>query len=125
MKTETSPSCEPGLAAMVAAEDLHCGDMVALLNETYEYPSFLWCSDSQLAPPEQPVRIPWRSPDAGIPLRVKAICLPFVFVQDAAGGYRTLDVRQCQLVRLRRDYARLVWRKLRKQRRTIGDLIDR
>jgi hypothetical protein len=123
MKTETTTYGEPGLAALVAAEDLHRGDMVALLNETYEYPSFLWCSDSQLAPPEQPVRIPWRSPDAGLPLRVKAICLPFVFVQSPQGDYRTLDVRQCQLVRLRRDYARMVWRKLRKQQRGIERLL--
>lgn len=115
MKTHVGQSRQPALSATVAAEDLACGDMVAVLHEIAEYPSFLWCSDPQLLSPEQPVRVRWRPLHPGTPLKVVSICLPFVFLRDPRGNYQTIDVRSCDLVRLHRDYARLVWRKLGKR----------
>lgn len=115
MKTDVRHPRKPALSATVAAEDLACGDMVAVLHEIAEYPSFLWGRDSQLLAPEQPVRVRWRPLQPGTPLKVVAICLPFVFLRDPRGTYQTVDVRSCELVRLQRDYARLVWRKLGKQ----------
>ncbi|MCA9055443.1 MAG: hypothetical protein KDA75_16495 [Planctomycetaceae bacterium] len=113
MKIDTTTS----LAATVAAEDLHPGDMIAVLNEVCEYPSFLWNLDGQMSPPEQPVRIRWRANDGGTPLRVEAVCLPFVLLKDPAGVYRTVDVRQCDCVRLNVDYARLAWKRLQRGRK--------
>jgi hypothetical protein len=93
------------LACVVAPEDVAVGDFIALLNEVAEVPSFYWpCADWRL-PHDQPVRIRFMPREAGLPLKVKSLCLPFVLVKHPAGEMRTLDVRQCQLARLDRKYA--------------------
>lgn len=122
MKTTTHEAPPPSLAATVAPEDLRLGDMVALLNETWEYPSFLWCPDASMLTPDEPVRIRWRSSSAGLPLKVRAVCLPFVFLEDPQRQYRTVDIRQVEFVRLERRYARMVWKRLRQQRRPVEEL---
>jgi hypothetical protein len=116
MESLLSASCESELAASVAPEDLRCGDFVALLSVTHEYPSFFWCSDAGLSPREEPVRVQRTDAEDRTPLRIKAICLPFVFAKDAAGKHRTLDIRLCRLARLSSDYARKVWKTLRHKR---------
>jgi len=116
MKSQATTNCETHVARSLAAEDLRCGDFVSVLYEILEYPSFYWTCDSQLLPPDELVRLECRSSDGGTPLKVKAICLPFVFVKKPCGEHRTLDLRQHRLVRLSRDYARPVWKALRKPR---------
>jgi len=108
---------ESELAKSLAAEDIRCGDMVAVLDMVVEYPSFLWSEDPQVLSPEEPVRVPWRCGQTGRPLRVKAICLPYVLVKAPDGSHTSLDTRQCRLVRLSRRYAGKAWKKLRKSRR--------
>jgi hypothetical protein len=103
-----------GLAASVAPEDLECGDFVAILSVTHEYPSFFWCCDASMSAREEPVRIQWTGIGESSPLKVKAICLPFVLAKDAAGKHRTLDIRLCRLARLTPDYGRKVWKALRR-----------
>jgi hypothetical protein len=110
---ETSPS---ELAASVAPEDLECGDFVAVLSVTHEYPSFFWCCDAGMSAREEPVRVHWIDAGEGAPLKIKAICLPFVFAKEATGRYRTLDIRLCRLARLSPEYARKVWKGLRQTR---------
>lgn len=102
------------LAASVAAEDLECGDYVAILSEVCEFPSFFWCSDATLLPPHEPVRMKFQSRTGGVPLKIRAICLPFVFVKTPKGQFETLDVRRQQLVRLDRRYAETVAKSLRR-----------
>jgi hypothetical protein len=102
------------LAASVAPEDLKLGEYVAILNEVIELPSFLWL-DSPATTREEPVRIRRIPPSSGVPYKVKAICLPFVFVKDPNGRAETIDVRRAQLARLNDHYAEVVWRSLRKQ----------
>ena len=58
--------------------------------------------------------------DCGLPLKVKAICLPFVFVKKPCGKHRTLDFRQQRLVRSP-DYASVVWKTLSKESRARRD----
>ena len=101
------------VAARVAPEDLRAGDYVAILSMIREYPSFFWCGDSDLTTREEPVRVLFRDYQSGTPLKVKAICLPFVFVKQPDGTSRSLDVRQVQLVRLSDDYANTVWKELK------------
>ncbi len=48
-----------------------------------------------------------------VPLKIKAICLPFVFVKSPSGRFQTIDVRLAKLVRLERDYAQSVWKALK------------
>ena len=116
MKTLASAQPESLLAKCVAAEDLECGDFVAVLDQIFEFASFMWSTDPHMLPPHEPVRILCRPSDSGRPLKVKAICLPFVFVKPPRGKHKTLDVRQCRFVRLNQHYAKKVWRKLRKRK---------
>jgi hypothetical protein len=122
MESQTTTSDETIVARSLAAEDLRCGDFVSILHEIVEWPSFMWSGcDSLLLPPDQPVRLASRSSDSGTPLKVKAICLPFVFVKQPCGTHRTLDVRRHRLVQLSPEYAELVWKSLAKRRRGCGN----
>lgn len=101
------------LAKSLAAEDIRCGDLVAILDVVCEYPSFLWNGDSQLLSPHDPIRVRWRSAAPGRPLKVKAICLPYLLVKSPGGHHGTLDTRQCRLVRLSGAYAKKAWKQLK------------
>jgi hypothetical protein len=107
------------LASTVAPEDLQTGDFVTLLHFVCELPSYLWCADATTMPIDEPVRIQLIPASAGQPLKVQAICLPFVLVKRPSGKQRTLDVRQCRLARLDPTYATAAW-KASKRRRSKG-----
>jgi hypothetical protein len=114
MESVVSSNDELAVAASAAPEDLRCGDYVAVLSVIHEYPSFLWCCDAGLSARDEPVRVERRDTETGAALKIKAICLPLVFVKDALGKHRTLDVRLCRLARLSAKYARKVWKAARK-----------
>ncbi len=114
MKAVSSPTDSTSIAASVAPEDLRCGDCVAVLNEVVEFPSFFWC-DSVLSERDELVRVRCRPSGAGMPLKIKAICLPFLFVKLPLGQCEMIDIRQVQLVRLKDPYAKTVWKGIRKQ----------
>jgi len=118
MKAEAETICESHVARSLAGEELRCGEFVSVLYEICELPSYLWSGDPQLLPPGELVRIQCRSSEGGVPLKVKAICLPFVFVKKPCGQHRTLDVRQHRLVRLNEDYAQAVWKAMSKKAKT-------
>lgn len=103
------------LAALVAHEDLKAGDFVTVLNDVVELPSFLWCDASPKAG-DAVVRVRLCADGGGMPLKVKAVCLPFVYVRSPEGFALTLDVRQVELVRLKKQYAKTIWKDFRKQR---------
>ena len=114
MKTQAAIP-ETIVSRSLSAEDLKCGDFVGILHEIIEWPSFFWDCDPQLLPPHEPVRLTCRAAAGGTPLKVKAICLPFVFVKQPCGQHQTLDIRRHKLVRLSDDYAQLVWKAMQKQ----------
>jgi hypothetical protein len=109
-----STSTQTVIAASVAPEDLERGNFVAILNEVFEFPSFMWC-DCVPAERDQLVRLRCLPMHAGVPLRIKSLCLPFVFVKSPFGHYQTVDVRKVQLVRLKDTYAKTVWKALRRR----------
>ena len=115
MKTTVPTNQDTSVAASVAPEDLRCGDYVTALNQIYELPSFLWCSDAATLPANQPVRAQFGASGAGIPLRVTAICLPFVCVKSPRSRPRIIDVRRIELVRLKKRYAKDTWTQLKKK----------
>jgi hypothetical protein len=118
MEAASTTARESYVSRSLPAEDLRCGDFVAILHEIVEWPSFFWCcADPQLLPPDEPVRLVTRASDAGTPLKVKAISLPFVFVKRPCGGHLALDVRHHRLVRLSESYAREVWKTMSKRRK--------
>jgi hypothetical protein len=116
MNNETTNDSE--LSKTLAAEDVRRGDFVSILYEVIELPSYLWFNDSYVLPPDEPVRMKWRTSDCGTPLKVKAVCLPFIFVKKPCGSHRTLDVRQHRLIRLSDHYAKTVWKAMSKQNTT-------
>jgi len=115
MKTDSLDIEKTSLAALVAHEDLRIGDFVGVLYEIVEYPSFFWC-DPVSSDLEKMVRIRCYAEEGGTPLKIKAICLPFVYVKSPEGSSQTIDVRQVQLVRLDKRYSKTVWKDLRKKR---------
>ncbi len=117
MMTFTDSAQDSTLAKILGAEDIHVGDVVAILDMVYEYPSFLWCDDPHVLPPQEPVCVRWRSQHTKNPLKVKAVCLPYILVKTPKGRHKTLDVRQCRLVRLDEFYAKQAWKRLRKARK--------
>lgn len=100
----------------LAPEDIQVGDFVTLVSETYQFPTFLWfCGDG---PQDEPVRMKFLPcENVGAPLKVQAVCLPFVITRTAGKKFRTLDVRQCELARLDAAYAEVAWRGARKKKR--------
>jgi hypothetical protein len=111
MKTDYSTTHSTSLAASVAPEDLKCGEYVAVLNEIVELPSFIWL-DTVPSERDKMVRIRCIPDGSGVPLKVKAICLPFLFTKSPSGQFETIDVRRAQLVRLNEGYAKTVWKEL-------------
>jgi hypothetical protein len=118
MKAHLQNASPTAAAATVAPEDLRCGDYVAVLNEIVEIPSCCWL---ELAshPPEEPVRVRLMARDSGLPLKVQAICLPFVYVRTPEEWSESLDVRRVQFVRVSRSYARMAWKQARKERERL------
>ncbi len=114
MKTQLHNRDGSSLAARVAPEDLRRGDFVAVLSQIVELPSFLW-SDTLPSGQDELVRLRRLPTDDRVPLKVEAICLPFLFVKLPNGRFETIDVRLASLVRLEEGYARTVWKSLKKQ----------
>jgi hypothetical protein len=115
MNLQLQSSAGSPIAATVAPEDLRRGDFVAVLSEIVELPSFWW---AEILPGQrdQLVRLRRLPTEDRVPLKVKAICLPFVFVKSPTAEFRTLDVRLASLARLEKRYAKRVWKSLKAPR---------
>ena len=117
-KTKASrPKLAPTLAATVLNEDINSGDFVALLNECVDVPSYLWDTCATSLAPHEMVRLKLMPEEAGRPLKVIAVCLPFVYAKSPSGRFETLDTRRMQLVRLNRRCAKVLWKQMRAKRR--------
>jgi hypothetical protein len=113
MKTSAEPQCRTTVAATVAGEDVSCGDYLTLLSTMCEMPSLMW--DDAMLPPNELVRLRVVPADAGVPLKVFSICLPFVYAKTAAREVRTLDLRRQQVARLDPAAAKEVWGALKQK----------
>lgn len=118
-KSDIATEPQLTLASRLAPEDIRPKDFVAVLNQIYELPSFLWSCSSSLIANDEPVRICLRSRDPGKPFKIVAVCLPFVYTIDCAGKQIAFDVRQHQLVRLDSKIGRKVWKKMRKSQKSL------
>jgi hypothetical protein len=98
------------LAKALAPEEVRTGDYVTLLHEYTEMPSYYWCNDSTLVAPDEVIRVRYLpTADAGTPLEVQSICLPFVLVKHPSGEERPLDLRKFRVARLTKSYATRAW----------------
>ena len=118
MKTSSATTLETTVAATVAGEDVCCGDFVALLTTIYEAPSYLWDGCDATLRPHELVRLRMIPTDAGMPLKVFGVCLPFLYAKTAGGELKTLDLRREQIVRLDRHCAKQVWHELKQTKKT-------
>ncbi len=118
MKNTTEAASQTTVAARIAGEDIKPGDFVTVLNELYEWPSFMWSGSGISLPADELVTIRHMPNDAGELHKVIAVCLPFVYVKQTQGDVFPIDTRQQQLVRLDRAIAQLVWRQMTKKSKT-------
>jgi len=112
MNTHIQDNDETSLAARVAPEDLRVGDFVAVLSEIVELPSFLWC-EALPTDRSELVRLRYLPTEDRAPKKVKAVCLPFVFVKLPCGKHQIIDMRLTSLARLDQCYAKEVWKSLK------------
>jgi hypothetical protein len=104
-------------ARAIAPEDIKVGSYLAVLNIVGEYLP-LSCADAAWNRSVELVRVlwlPWGPGPigSGEPLKVKAVCLPFVLVRTIKGELRTLDVRRYRFAQLNDGYGRKVFKKLK------------
>ena len=104
------------LAKALAPEDICVGDFVTMLHTITELPSCMWCADASTLPLHEPIRIQFMPLQAGIPLKVQSVCLPFVLVKRPFGDQQTLDVRQVRFARIDREFATEAWKAHKKRR---------
>lgn len=105
------------LAKPLAPEDVLRGDYVTPLHTLCEVPSFYWCDGEWQRPREEPVRMQFMASEAGVPLKVKRVCLPFVVVEHPLYGGQTIDLRRSRVARLDAKYAKAAWKALKKAQR--------
>jgi len=101
------------ISKTLAPEDVKPGDYITVLRETCELINLCALLDPMMGRPLV-VRAELTPCDAGAPLRVVSVCLPFVLVEDGQEKSRTLDTRRQALARLDEEYARRAMKKLRK-----------
>ena len=103
------------IAVSIAPEDLRRGDFVAVLSEIIELPSFLW-RETLSGCRDELVRLRRLPTENRAPLKVKAICLPFVFVKSPNSEYHTIDVRLTRLMAAATEKklrAKTVWKAMK------------
>ncbi len=105
------------LAKVIAPEDLNEGDLIAVLNVVDEIvPMLLMREAWQDSKAMEPLRVMYLPCGDPAPMKVEAVCLPFVLVKQADGVVRTIDVRRYRLARLPVDYGKRVWKLLKEKR---------
>jgi hypothetical protein len=95
---------QSNLCRRVPPEDLHPGMFIVVLSVMHEMLAPGSMDDPALRTPRM-LRIACTSCADGEPVRVLAVCLPFVQAEDARGELRTLDIRQHQLGAVAEGYA--------------------
>lgn len=98
MRTSKKPS------RVIGPEDVRIGDYVTVTHTTYEFVMDPCPGISQdEVKPNRVTLIPW---DAGRPMKVLSVCLPFVLVVDTARTTDTLDLRRHRIAKLSSAHGR-------------------
>jgi hypothetical protein len=104
-------------ARAIAPEDLRPGCYVIVLHEVFEFLAPALCDSAEAWRRTAPIRVRGLPFYTTAPMKVKAVCLPHVFVRSADGDHRTLDVRELDLAEVPKSYAKEVIRSLREATR--------
>ena len=105
--TQTEQSLQT-VSRRLAAEDIHVGNYITVMQQISELVSFLWFGETSPEDREQPVLYRHTPSNCGEPYRVLAVCLPFVFAEDIRGEAETFDLRQCEITQLTDGYVEAV-----------------
>ncbi len=111
-----APRAQPALAKPLAPEDVSSGQYVSVLREVHEVPSYVWCGNDLFGDPSELIRLAVIPDKEAVPLRVEAVCLPFVLVRTSSGQEKSLDVRRFQLARLDDHFAKAAWKACKPKR---------
>lgn len=94
------------IARRLAPEDIRKDMFVAVLTITHEFVPF-FCESTAAFERGEPYRMTFLPDEQeSQPLKVIAVCLPFVFVKDAHRRHRTLDVRRHRLGQISESFGR-------------------
>lgn len=89
----------------VHPEDLAVGEYVAVLQQSYQLGTYVWCGlDPHQFRPSEPVELTLRGSFDGL-LEVKEICFPLILCTDCDANVVVLDSRSTQLGRLSAAFA--------------------
>ena len=98
----------------LAPEDIQPEMYVAALFVCTEYLPGMWCDDGEPWKRREVKTARWLPcREAGLPLRVVTVCLPFVLVEKPCGTHESVDVRRVRLARLSDRYGRKASKRLR------------
>ncbi len=110
---------ESDISRPLAPEDIREDDYVAVIGEIFQI--VRWdCAPAIPGTPPETAQVLCFPFDDAEPLRVVSVCLPFVLVQDAKGGHRTLDARQLRLVRVSERFGKKAFKRLGRLRTPGG-----
>lgn len=113
MNSATKQFAETTLAKTLAPEDVCPGDYVAVLDVEYEYPMIVWSCDTPISGADEVVRVRMRAPGSPSPLKVREVCIPFVYADAYTGRSVSIDLRSVRLARLDPSAARRMWKRLK------------
>ncbi len=88
-------------------DDIRVGDYVAVLNVSYEWAGFS-CMDPT-GNPGQVQRATLIPNKTSPPVRIEAVCVPFLFVVDVKGKRHMVDMRRVKLARVSRRFGNTVF----------------
>lgn len=97
---------------VIGPEDVRVGDYITVTHATEEYIADTCAYEhGRDAKPRRVTMIPeW----AGYPMRVTAVCLPFVLVRLVTKSQGSLDLRRHQIAKLSRAYGRKAFKSEKK-----------
>ncbi len=88
----------------VAPDDLKIGDYVAITHEFFEFIDRFASERHQQLTLQRTATL-YDDDDAGTPLLVMRVCLPFVLVRKPDKTYQSIDIRRYKLVKVDDQYA--------------------
>ncbi len=104
-------------ARLIGPEDVRPGLYVTVAETTWQ----VLCVPEEAgigAPEPRIARVSGWDADAGRPLRVVSVSLPYVLVIDRDGDYEAVDLRRSRLARLGKAYGNAAFAALRKREET-------
>lgn len=92
------------ITRQIAPDDIKVGDYVAITHQQIQCIDY-YASEYKHEMTLARLQLIYNDDDAGIPLLVMRLCLPFVLVRKPDKKYQMVDIRRFRLVKLDDQYA--------------------